>query len=86
MVTYNSEKTPVTIVTGFLGSGKTTLINYILTERHGKKIAIIENEVRCQFACFTSFTSTRVLILTLAYKKIAIIENEVAPSSPALLA
>ena len=45
MVTYDSEKTPVTIVTGFLGSGKTTLINYILTERHGKKIAIIENEV-----------------------------------------
>ncbi len=35
----------MTIVTGFLGSGKTTLINYILTERHGKKIAIIENEV-----------------------------------------
>jgi hypothetical protein len=40
----DSEKTPVTIVTGFLGSGKTTLINYILTEKHGKKIAIIENE------------------------------------------
>ena len=39
-----SEKTPVTIVTGFLGSGKTTLINYILTENHGKRIAIIENE------------------------------------------
>ena len=40
----DSEKTPVTIVTGFLGSGKTTLVNYILTENHGKKIAIIENE------------------------------------------
>jgi molybdopterin-guanine dinucleotide biosynthesis protein len=40
----DSEKTPVTIVTGFLGSGKTTLINYILTENHGKRIAIIENE------------------------------------------
>ena len=40
----DSEKTPVSIVTGFLGSGKTTLINYILTEKHGKKIAIIENE------------------------------------------
>jgi len=40
----DSEKIPVTIVTGFLGSGKTTLINYILTENHGKKIAIIENE------------------------------------------
>ena len=31
-------------MTGFLGSGKTTLVNYILTENHGKKIAIIENE------------------------------------------
>uniref|UniRef100_A0A7S0VMP5 CobW C-terminal domain-containing protein n=1 Tax=Hemiselmis tepida TaxID=464990 RepID=A0A7S0VMP5_9CRYP len=40
----DSQKTPVTIVTGFLGSGKTTLVNYILHERHGKKIAVIENE------------------------------------------
>jgi G3E family GTPase len=40
----DSEKTPVTLVTGFLGSGKTTLINYILKEQHGKKIAVIENE------------------------------------------
>jgi tRNA A37 threonylcarbamoyladenosine biosynthesis protein TsaE len=29
----DSEKTPVTIVTGFLGAGKTTLVNYILHER-----------------------------------------------------
>lgn len=27
------------------GSGKTTFINHILTGNHGKKIAIIENEV-----------------------------------------
>src|SRR5690606_25426747 len=36
--------TPVTIVTGFLGSGKTTLINRILRETHGQRIAVIENE------------------------------------------
>jgi len=36
--------TPVTIVTGFLGSGKTTLINRILRESHGERIAVIENE------------------------------------------
>jgi len=39
-----SAKTPFTIVTGFLGAGKTTLINYILTEQRDKRICVIENE------------------------------------------
>lgn len=39
-----SEKTPFTIVTGFLGAGKTTLINYILREQRQKRICVIENE------------------------------------------
>jgi G3E family GTPase/ankyrin repeat protein len=40
----DAHKTPVTIITGFLGAGKTTLINYVLTERHGMRIAVVENE------------------------------------------
>src|SRR3954469_10622953 len=35
---------PSTILTGFLGAGKTTLVNRILQENHGLRIAVIENE------------------------------------------
>jgi len=38
-------KVPVTILTGFLGSGKTTLMNHILDDpNHKMRFAIIENE------------------------------------------
>lgn len=39
----SATKVPLTIVTGYLGAGKTTLVNYILKEQHGKKIAVILN-------------------------------------------
>ncbi|MDJ0515056.1 MAG: GTP-binding protein [Trichodesmium sp. MO_231.B1] len=35
---------PVTIITGFLGSGKTTLINQILQNKQNLKVAILVNE------------------------------------------
>ena len=39
------RKIPVTILTGFLGSGKTTLMNHILDDpNHKLRFAIIENE------------------------------------------
>uniref|UniRef100_A0A7S2AW62 CobW C-terminal domain-containing protein n=1 Tax=Octactis speculum TaxID=3111310 RepID=A0A7S2AW62_9STRA len=37
-------RTSVSILTGFLGAGKTTLVNQILTAKHGLRIAVIENE------------------------------------------
>ncbi|TPX48034.1 hypothetical protein SeLEV6574_g02278 [Synchytrium endobioticum] len=40
----STKKVPVTIITGFLGSGKTTLVQNILTTFHSHKIAVILNE------------------------------------------
>ncbi len=39
-----AQKIPATIVTGFLGSGKTTLIRHMLANANGKRIALIINE------------------------------------------
>jgi G3E family GTPase len=40
----STVRTSCSILTGFLGAGKTTLVNHILSGKHGLKIAIIENE------------------------------------------
>lgn len=40
----NLEKIPVTIITGFLGSGKTTLIQHLLKNPQGKRLAVVVNE------------------------------------------
>ena len=37
-------KIPATVVTGFLGAGKTTLIRHMLENSRGKRIALIINE------------------------------------------
>ena len=39
-----ADPVPVTLLVGFLGSGKTTLANRILTEHHDQRIAVIVNE------------------------------------------
>jgi G3E family GTPase len=39
------EVIPVTVVSGFLGSGKTTLLNRLLKTHHGKKLAVVVNEM-----------------------------------------
>jgi len=38
------SKIPVTIVTGFLGAGKTTLIRHVLQHAQGRRLALIVNE------------------------------------------
>ena len=40
----NIPQVPVTILTGFLGAGKTSLLNHILTGGHGKRIAVLVND------------------------------------------
>jgi len=39
-----TQKIPATVVTGFLGAGKTTLIRHMLENANGKRIALIINE------------------------------------------
>jgi len=40
----NLAKTPVTVVTGFLGSGKTTLISHLIRNAGGRRLAVVVNE------------------------------------------
>ena len=40
----NLSKIPVTVITGFLGSGKTTLIRHLMQNPQGKRLAVLVNE------------------------------------------
>lgn len=39
------KKIPITLLTGYLGAGKTTLMNHILSNQQGYKVAVIVNDI-----------------------------------------
>jgi len=44
-ITHTSSGTPVTLLSGFLGSGKTTLMEHILKNKQGYKCAVLVNDM-----------------------------------------
>lgn len=41
----SKKKLPVTVLSGYLGAGKTTVLNHVLHNRHGMKVAVIVNDL-----------------------------------------
>ena len=43
-MSFTAAKIPATIITGFLGAGKTTMVRHLLSNANGRRLAVIVNE------------------------------------------